>query len=66
MAETVRGVPESEGNASSSKPWIIIVVVLVVLCCLMLVCGAAGWWLWENGDQLIDDYFSWSLLFSML
>ena len=62
MAETVQGIPESEGKASSSKAWIIVVVVIVVLCCMMAMCAGIGWWLWENGDRFLDDFIDWSTL----
>jgi len=66
MAETVRGIPEIEGKASSSKVWIIVVVVVVVLCCVVTMCVGAGWWLWENGDIFLDDLTDWSALFSFI
>lgn len=66
MAETVQGIPESEGKASSSKPWIIIVIVIVVLCCMLVACVAAGWWLWVNGDSLFNDLTDWSAIFSFI
>ena len=63
MAETVQAIPESEGQASSSKRWIIVVVILVVLCCLLAVCAGAAWWLWTYGDELLNDFTDWSALF---
>lgn len=56
MAETVRGVPETGGKPASARPWIIIVVVILVLCCMLVVCGGGLWWLWENGDELLEDF----------
>jgi hypothetical protein len=37
----------------SNKTGIIIAVVLVVLCCCCVVFGGLGYWLWNNGDQLL-------------
>lgn len=33
---------------------IIVIVILVVLCLCCLASAAAGYWLWVNGDALID------------
>lgn len=42
-----------EAPKKNNTPLIIGIVVLVVLCCC---CSSiAGWWLWENGDQLLRD-----------
>jgi len=45
----VESAQEKSGN---SKVIIIIAIVLVVLCCCMAVLAGAGWWLWNNGDEL--------------
>ena len=66
MAETIQGIPESEGKASSSKPLIIVVVVIVVLCCVLAMCAGIGWWLWENGDSFLEDIVDWSALFTFI
>ena len=47
----VNDVPEEKKN---KKLWIILGVVLILLCCLCLVIGGAVWWLWDNGDRLLD------------
>lgn len=36
-----------------SRTGIIIAVILVVLCCCCLIGSVAGYWLWNNGDQLM-------------
>ncbi|OGO18735.1 MAG: hypothetical protein A2Z14_09595 [Chloroflexi bacterium RBG_16_48_8] len=59
MAGTFQTPIEPEGKRSSSKVWLIVLVV-VVLCCLLVACGAAGYWLWENGDQLFEDLLAFS------
>ena len=37
----------------SNRTMIIVVVVLVVLCCCCVIGGGLGYWLWNNGDQLM-------------
>jgi hypothetical protein len=38
----------------SNKTWIIILVVVLVLCCLC-ACGAIGFYLWNNGDTILNE-----------
>ena len=66
MSETVQGIPESEGKGSSSKKWIIVVVIVVVLCCVVVMCGGALWWLYTNGDSLLNDLTDLSALSSFI
>ena len=47
----------------SSSRWIIIVIVVVVVCCLCAALVGAGWWLWENGDELLED---WGLTYQLI
>jgi len=61
MAGTFQTPIEPETKKSSSKVWLI-VLIIVVLCCLLVACGFAGYWLWENGDRLIQDWFAFSYL----
>jgi hypothetical protein len=44
--------PIDQPNKKKNTTLIIIIVVLVVLCCCVVVCGLAGWYLWNNGDQI--------------
>jgi hypothetical protein len=37
-----------------SRTWLIILIVVLVLCCLCAAVGGGAWWLWKNGDQLLD------------
>jgi hypothetical protein len=66
MAETIRSPMESEGQGSSSKVWLIVLVIVLVLCCVVVACGAGGYWLWENGDRLIEDLDDWLFLFTYI
>ena len=35
-----------------SKLWLIVVLVLILLCCLVVACGGAGYYLYQNGDEI--------------
>jgi flagellar basal body-associated protein FliL len=59
MAEKFQSSENSGTGRSSSKVWLIVVIVVVV-CCLCAACLAAGWWLYENGDQLLEQFQDWS------
>lgn len=37
----------------SNRTMIIVVVVLLVLCCCCVIFGGLGYWLWNNGDELL-------------
>jgi hypothetical protein len=37
----------------SNRTIIIVVVVLVVLCCCCIIGSGLGYWLWNNGDDLL-------------
>lgn len=44
--------PEKKRNTTL----IVVVVILVVLCCCCMIAAAlSGAWLWNNGDQLLED-----------
>jgi hypothetical protein len=55
--------PEKKDN---KVIWIIVAVIAVILlcCCLVIVLGGA--WLWNNGDQLIEDWSTLNPLISQL
>jgi hypothetical protein len=59
MAENMQASGNPETGGSSSKVWLIVVVV-VVICCLCAACLGAGYWLWENGDELFEQFEDWS------
>jgi hypothetical protein len=63
MAETMQSPMDSQGRGSSSRVWLIVLVVVLVLCCVVIACGGAGYWLWENGDKLLED---WLAIFSYI
>lgn len=44
--------PMEEPPKNKPTVLIIIIVIVVVLCCCCLVAIGAGYWLWENGDEL--------------
>ncbi len=46
--------PLSVEPKKPNKTLIIVVVVVLVLCCCCLVMGGAGYWLWNNGDALLQ------------
>jgi len=66
MAETIQTPMGDEGQGSSSKVWLIVLVVVLVLCCVVVACGAGGYWLWENGDQLLEELEDWLALFAFV
>ena len=39
----------------SNSTTIIIVVVAVVLCCCCVVVVGGGYWLWSNGDSILEQ-----------
>lgn len=52
------GTPVSaygEPPKKSNNTMIIIVVVVVLLCCCCVVLAGATYWLWMNGDALIQQ-----------
>jgi hypothetical protein len=46
-----------------SRTGLIIGIVVAVLCCCCLVFGGLGYWLWNNGDQLMQQL---GMAFSLL
>jgi hypothetical protein len=57
--------PISGQPKKSNKTWIIILIVVIVLCCLCS-CVASGIWLWNNGDSLMEQYTTTSMLLSLI
>jgi hypothetical protein len=47
---TPQPIPE---EPKKNRTGLIITIVLVVLCCCCLIGGGLGYWLWNNGDQLL-------------
>lgn len=43
--------PPEEPRRTSNRNLIIAIIVIVVLCCCCAAIGA-GWYLWNNGDQI--------------
>ena len=37
------------------KIWIIVAVVALILLCCCVIVFSGGVWLWNNGDQLLDE-----------
>ena len=56
MAADFNPISTPEETQSKSKIWIILAVVLVVLLCCCCFVAFGGGWLWNNGDQLIEEY----------
>lgn len=50
MGSSTAAAPE--GKPSRKVLWIVLGVLLV--CCVCGGAGAALWWLWNNGDQLLQ------------
>ena len=46
--------PMPPGAKKSSKTWIIVLVVIIALCCLCS-CIGTGLYLWNNGDQIMNE-----------
>lgn len=51
-----------EPKKKSNTVLIIVIVVLIVLCCCCVFAGGIGWWLWNNGDALLEQMGSISSL----
>ena len=54
MVEEYSPVNEAPEEKNNKKLWIILSIFLVLLCCLCLAVVGAAWWLWDNGDSLLD------------
>jgi hypothetical protein len=55
MAEEFGDPIAPEEGQSKNYLWIIIAVVVVVLLCCCCFTAIGGKWLWDNGDQLLED-----------
>lgn len=47
-----------EPQPKRNRTIIIVLVILLVLCCCCMFSSAIGWWGWNNGDQLMEEYMS--------
>lgn len=47
-------MPVSPEQPKKSNTGLIIAVVAVVLLCCCCIGAAGAWWLWNNGDQLVQ------------
>jgi len=45
----------SQPEPKKNRTGLIIGIVVAVLCCCCLVVGGLGYWLWINGDQLLQQ-----------
>ena len=55
MAEEFGTPIAPEEGQSKNRIWIIVVVIVIVLLCCCCFTALGGNWLWNNGDQLIED-----------
>ena len=55
MAEEFGTPITPEEGKSKSRVWIIVVVIVVVLLCCCCFSALGVSWLWNNGDQLLED-----------
>lgn len=55
--------PAPDQPKKSNQGLIIAIVVVVVLCCCCAA-AAGGWYLWNNGDQLLQDFGRLALSFA--
>ena len=55
MAKEFDPIIAPEEGQSKSRIWIIVAVVVVILLCCCCFTAIGGNWLWNNGDQLIDE-----------
>jgi hypothetical protein len=47
-------MPVSPEQPKKSNTGLIIAVVVVVLLCCCCIGGVGAWWLWNNGDRLMQ------------
>ncbi len=49
-------IPIQEDD-KKKRTWIIIAIVaVIILCCCSVIAIWGGKWLWDNGDQLLQDW----------
>jgi hypothetical protein len=46
----------TEPKPKRNRTIIIVLLILLVLCCCCMISSAIGWWGWNNGDQLMEEY----------
>jgi hypothetical protein len=58
MNETVISTPSPLPETPQKKTniWLIVGIVLIVLCCCCAVAAGVIWYLWNNGDALLNSY----------
>ena len=54
MDQPMKGLTGQGKEGKSSKKVVWIVLGLLVLLCVCGTIGAGAWWLWNNGDQLME------------
>jgi hypothetical protein len=57
--------PIPPGQKKSRNTWVIVLVVAVVLCCLCS-CIGIGYWMWSNGDSLMQQLQQGALIQSFI
>lgn len=50
------GAPMGEAEPKKSKTWLVVLIVVLVVCCVCVVAAAGGYWLWNNGDRLLESF----------
>ena len=58
MSETIQSPMDNQGGGKSSKVWLIVVIVVVVLCCAVIACGGLAYYLYQNGDEIFQDWLA--------
>jgi hypothetical protein len=47
-----------EPKPKSNRTIVIVLIILILLCCCCTFLAVTGWWGWNNGDQLMEEYLS--------
>jgi len=47
-----------EPKPKRNRTIIIVLLILLVMCCCCAFLTVTGWWGWNNGDQLMEEYLS--------
>ncbi len=55
MAEDFDPVITPEDGQAKSRTWVIVAVIVVILLCCCCFSAMGVSWLWNNGDQLINE-----------
>jgi hypothetical protein len=48
-------LPPAKPAGGHRNTWIIVIIILVVLCCCCVVIGGVGYYLYQNGDQIMQN-----------